>query len=139
MIEGFAWRAAENDDLALIADSWLKTYRHSPVVANIRDGAFYTGHKRVVVSCLEACGAWVVCLADDPRVIVGWICAGPGLLHYVYVKAAFRRNGIALDMLRPLGLDVSPLIVTHYNDRVRKWQRTRDVRFDPYLLPARAT
>jgi GNAT superfamily N-acetyltransferase len=38
-------------------------------------------------------------LDGEPDVFLGWACGAAGVLHYVYVKHAFRENGIARDLV----------------------------------------
>lgn len=39
---------------------------------------------------------------------VGWVCASPGQLHYVYVKRRFRRAGLAGELLLHAMLNTKP-------------------------------
>ena len=38
---------------------------------------------------------WIASPVDDPTLYLGWICASPEVLHFVYVKRKLRRQGIA--------------------------------------------
>lgn len=48
----------------------------------------------------EGARLWLAFVPDDADpMFVGWICASPGVLHYVYVKRNFRRKRIASSLL----------------------------------------
>ena len=97
-------------------------------------GAFSDdGHWGVVDRCLT--GPRVVLVAHpegDEDTILGWTCAELDVLHYVYVKAPFRRLGIARTLLgryKPL------TTCTHWTPVIREWaSRGRAYTFNPYLL-----
>ena len=47
--------------------------------------------------------------------LIGFICAEPPVLHYVYVEPKFRRHGTATEMLRRVGMSRhTPCQITHW-------------------------
>ena len=46
----------------------------------------------------------VMCVANDPACIVGWCCADVDVLFYVYIKAAFRKMGMATALMNEFEL-----------------------------------
>ena len=105
-------RPATADDLPFIFNSWLKAYKHSSLFAKrIKHEVFFKYHHAVVERIL-ARGATVLVATpvDDQNTILGYVVAEPldvPTLHFVYVKAPFRRFGIgrqlALAMVARLG------------------------------------
>jgi len=59
----------------------------------------------------------VLCDADEPDVIFGWICYEHAptftVVHYIYVKNAFRKIGLARRMVGGVGLDVGRVVYTY--------------------------
>lgn len=137
----FAVRPARRTDAHFIASSWLKSYRDSPATAAVPSQTFYYWHHRVIEVVLARAAVLVACDPDDPDTIVGWACAeampGALVLHYVYVKHAFRRFGIARALVRALqaaepGTD--QIFATHATRRALGIMREHDIFLNPYLL-----
>lgn len=81
----------------------------------------------------------IACLKDDPDVIIGFALAEPGeyVLHYMYVKRAFRRFGVATEILGYMGLELSRCTVTHVTDdllTISKSKQYPNLTYNPYLL-----
>lgn len=130
-----AVRLARAADLAFIRNSWLRNYHEHGHLSHVPNGVFFSddGHWGVVDRCLT--GPRVVLVAHpegDEDTILGWTCAELDVLHYVYVKAPFRRLGIARTLLgryKPL------TTCTHWTPVIREWaSRGRAYTFNPYLL-----
>lgn len=75
-----------------IASSWCATYRRiAPLGMPV--GLWAEGQRRIIRD-LEPCTVALV-TPDAPHTIHAWVCASPGVLHYVYVAQPLRRLGIA--------------------------------------------
>lgn len=102
-----------------------------PVPREVYDAAQERRIKRV----LARAAVRVVCDADAPEVVYGWACYEPGRpsrVHYVYVKAAWRRHGFARALLEPLGPD---FVFTARTQLVEPLLgRLPRAQFNPYLL-----
>lgn len=91
-------RPASASDVAYIASTWA---------AGDSDLAHQTRRlHRVIGALLGRPAAFQMIAFDDqePSVIVGWVCAERGVLHYIYVREPFRRVGIATLLLDVAGL-----------------------------------
>lgn len=133
MIDGLSIRRATEADVGIIVASWQQGCYGSEFWGDkaVRLGDFKRGHRRVIARCLlDAC--IVACDEIDPRVVIGWACGAPGVLHYVYVKRKFRGDGIARALLDAIGAGEGPLTVTHMTGAIRRWNRP--VEFNPYLV-----
>lgn len=90
-------------ELHLVLSSWKRSYRdYCPQLAQ---DAYYRLQGAV---CDEILSRFPLLLAardpDAPAVVLGWICAEPAqqggvLVHYAYVKQAYRRQNIAKRLL----------------------------------------
>lgn len=121
----------------------------------LTDTVFFYEHRVVAERLLSGCTVDVACPQDDPHIILGWSCVGEqdgiNVVHYVYTKRDFRRQGIAGFLLKHRGIDPSaPTVFTHMpppvfdsagrlkpNGRWKEaWLRERASQwvFDPYLL-----
>lgn len=92
-------RGARKDDISFIFDSWLRSWRKSPWAGVVPNNVYFP-LTRSVIEQLVARGAEfkVACLADNPDLILGWIChelTGPdAVVHYVYTKDPYLSLGI---------------------------------------------
>jgi len=90
-------RKADEGDISFIYSSWLKSYaaqnKDQPKIT------VYKMHREVARRLLEDGITLVACMEDNPDQVLGWLCAQriPKFLviHYCYVKAPFRRFGLA--------------------------------------------
>lgn len=113
VIDGIEYliRPGRASDHSFVVESWVMSYRHQ---SRAKDAgrSYLRGHKRLVRGLLERTPLRVACLAEDDDVIVGWACLVEGdmpLVHYGFVKEAFRGKGIARALFanvldKPLGV-----------------------------------
>ncbi len=133
-------RLAVVDDLAFFYSAALQSYFYSSRATHgLLPETFYKEHKRLLAKILQAPKAMmaIACLDDDPRVIVGFILAEPlaDILHYVYVKQAFRRFGVAKRLLAHLELSLDVCTVTHWtSDMASIGAKRPGMIYNPYLL-----
>lgn len=87
-------RPAAPEDLNLIRHDWFLSYRHS---TDVRPDVYDRGQNALMERLIERCPPIVASLEAVPEEIVGWVCRDvvSPVVHYVYVKHAFRRVGIA--------------------------------------------
>lgn len=93
-------RPVRSDDVALITNSWLTSYRDSCHVWGVPDRSYYWCEHKVLEHLIPRSAVVVACLEEDPNVILGWIAYemaedGVMVLHYLYVKKHFRGMNIA--------------------------------------------
>jgi len=127
-------RPATTADLPFIRNSWLRSYHDGQVARHVPNDVYFAnaGHWGVVDRCLRTGATAVASPPGDDGTIVGWACGLGGVLHYVYVKAPFRRLGIAKALLACFpGLSAC----THWMPVVKEWaDRGHPLVFNPYLL-----
>lgn len=101
------FRALEPSDVHFVLSSWLKSYRPScPLVS---DEVYFREQKRLILHLLEDTSVVLACDPVDPGVIWGYLVGaahpdGFGVVHFVYVKHALRRFGIARALLAHAGI-----------------------------------
>lgn len=89
-------RLAENgSDLALVYATW----RNALWFAEKRDPAasddFYREATQTIKDKLKTADARIAYLSEDPDMLLGWAVLTGTHLEFVYVKADYRRSGIA--------------------------------------------
>lgn len=130
-------------ETALIYQSWLRCY--------IDDGLFtkavprnisYPNHKRLVDGILAKSQVIVLSPEDDLDQILGYVVAEPigdvGVVHFIYVKRAFRRFGFARRLLNMVRSELhssinSSMFCTHMT-RDGGFLKKHGLVYNPYLL-----
>lgn len=102
-----AYRPATAEDEAFIYATWLRAqYYGTPFYRAMKASSFYqfyTPFVKIVLSSPDTV-VQVACLADSPETILGYVVySHQDVLHGVYVKMAWRRQGIAKTLLRGYG------------------------------------
>ncbi len=100
-------------DRAYVACSWGGSYRsYSP------EGAYPSRaprrHRVVIDRALDEHGAILAVLPGALETVHAWVCAGDGILHYVYVAGAVRGHGVARALVRLALGDYPARIVTSH-------------------------
>lgn len=104
-------------------DSWF---------SKIPKQVFMDNYKNVAESLVQKATVKVACLKDDPDVIIGYSILSNDYqtIHYVYVKAAWRKQGIARSILPQY-----PTTVTHLTELGHQLiTKFNGVIFNPFKL-----
>lgn len=96
-------RKGRATDVPFVISSWLKSYNAwlKPVE---REAGYWQAHKYVIAALLERATLYIAASDHNDDIIYGWACledGDPAVIHYVYVKAPYRRAGIARSLLEP--------------------------------------
>lgn len=134
-------RAATQDDRPLIFATWLRSYRHgSQFPRHIEERSYFAAHHSIIETLLDRSIVSIAHPINDPDVILGWsvvevVAPLSVVVHFVYVKPAFRRAGIARQLLTPYvataervqySHDTFPARVPEVAAHMARWQ------FNPY-------
>jgi GNAT superfamily N-acetyltransferase len=128
------------EDLAFFYKSCLHHYKHSSLYTRyINDEVFYDSHHYLITQCLRRPTAVLrfASLAEDPNIVFGFIWADlePETVHYIYVKKAFRRLGIARLLIDDVFDDDQEIYFTHMTrDAGFIIEKIKGFIYNPYLL-----
>lgn len=135
-------RGATNADDSFIFATWLRSYRHSSQFAKrITNEVYFKRHHKVIERILERTGvtALVAVLPDDPTIILGYLIGEQfqhmPVIHFVYVKQAFRNNGIAQALFNEANFSPDHCAYSHRTYEL-DWieQKFPGLTYDPYLI-----
>lgn len=121
------------DDLSMVFDSWLKSWRTSKW-AGVIPNHLYFATQRAAIEELLLRGA-VIKVAHPsgrPDIILGWACGeekeGKTVLHYLYTKDPFLGLGIPALLIGALPGD-KPGFVTHKLPlkELKDWRHTPEM------------
>jgi len=126
-------------DEAFLIATWIKSNRSSPATRAVPTPIYLIGQRYRIMKCLkaESTRILVACDSDESNLIYGYAVWGvPSILHYVYVKKAYRGAGVAKALLeQPQGTAV---LYTHRSPEIWVERLLRDKYinyvYNPYLL-----
>lgn len=124
-------RQAIPEDLNFVMATWLRgLYYGNPWFKEIKKDNFMAKYHDIITKVLskETTRVKVAALIDDQNIILGYSVQEPALLHWIFVKEAWRRMGIA-KRLTPERIDVT----THLTVLGRKL-KPQDMEFNPFLI-----
>lgn len=131
-----AIRVGQPADHPLIFNSWLKSFRDSPICKGVPNTQFYAGHHSLIERSLPLSMVRVACDVSKPTEIYGYAVAQSfpeGLcLHWIYVKHAFRGFGIAKLLEKSFEATIAS-----YSHRVKNMERMlkdRNYIYNPYYF-----
>jgi GNAT superfamily N-acetyltransferase len=121
-----SYRGATPEDLPFIQSSWGSSYyAGTHAVKILTPDEFHFCHRPLRERFFEQPNTQIiVCTPDDDRwLILGWIATelipSASIIHYVYVKSAFKGQGIARELIKRT-VKSSPVIYTHLTERAAK-------------------
>lgn len=133
-------------DLPFILSTWLRNYRHSATgfTQAIDKDIYYEFHHLVISRILSRSGARILLAVDrqDPKVIFGYLVWEPlpesDVVHYGYVKKAFRNMGVFKTLLGEAKIRPNKIFYTHQTELgkklVEKEREGWECRYHPYLI-----
>ena len=120
---GILLRKPEPDDRAIrfVLDSWCKTVaaeppwdfatpRHTPPLPH---PLLIYEHDTILKKIIHKSTITLACDPDDPDTVWGYVCSDGELLHFIYVKSAFRGFGIGGCLLRSAGIPKGRMMISH--------------------------
>lgn len=128
--EGMTLRGMGAGDVAFVYSTWLQSYQRR--FRKLPDRKYFKAQRERVDRIVQA--TRIACLPGAESTIHGYVCGGPGLLHYVYVPFELRQQGLARWMVaRVCG---EKLTMTHFWPWARLpagWSRRSDIPWEQKL------
>lgn len=131
----------ESTDLGFVYDAWTRGAHEVEPAKYVPWDLFRLRQGQHINRCRSLGQTLVLCHSLDPAQLEGFICygqqAGAFLLHWLYVKSMFRRQGVASRLMTQVCPDwrERPVMVTQWS-RGLKLLRERFTNFtlDPYWV-----
>jgi hypothetical protein len=122
--ELITYRTAKPEDIAFIFSTWLRGLRYgNKAFEAIPSRLYYTEMHKAVEEVLRNTLINVACLKNDPDTVLGYSVTSPKILHWVFVKKAWRGVGIGRDLIPN---DV--VLLTSSTESVKKFIKESNVR-----------
>lgn len=129
----YAIRAGKESDKSFILATFLRgLYYGESWYSEIPKDIFMLNYKKVGEYLFNNSSIIVACLPDDPDVILGYsiVSKDNTKLHFMYVKSAWRKQGIGRSILPH-----SITIVTHLTNLGKSLlPKLKNVIFDPFAI-----
>jgi len=133
-------RDADQEDLPLIYNSWLKQYRESPFSYGVSNGVFYSQHRKLIDHLITKATLKICCDPNDPTKIYSWACGevyDTPVIHFVYTKKPHRNKGLCKMLLAEFGWEPGTHVVsTHFMKykNSKYLNKEKKIIYNPYLL-----
>jgi GNAT superfamily N-acetyltransferase len=130
-------RKAVPEDAPFIFNSWLKSFRKSPLARNICSTVYFSEHHKVIERLLRSCDVTLACNPDDPTQLYGYAVMenkdGVDVFHYIYVKHTFRRLGIAKTLKDDMQSTDAASVYTHHTQWADRIAPRYNMVYSPYV------
>lgn len=102
-------RDGRPEDLPLIIRTWVSCNRRSPASWGVPTPVYLTGQRALVLRILGVSCAIVAVDPDDDAHVYGYVVwQAPSVVHYLFVKEAYRRVGLASTLLAAARRQLEP-------------------------------
>lgn len=131
------FRTLETEDESFIYNSWLKSFRNSPLAKPLCNEVYFRNHKLIINNILQRSTTLLACNPEDSSQIYGYIVyemlRGVPIVHYVYTKYTYRKLGIAKQLFEAT-IKSKPLLISHYTSNLKPHMDKLELIFDPYKM-----
>lgn len=131
-------RKLDESDLNFIYSTWLNgLYYGNDFNKLMEKKLFMNKYKQLIYNLIEkpTINIKIACLKEQSDVVLGYsIGESDNILHYIFVKPAWRKIGIGTDLLPEKWDSISiypPITQTGFNIIGHKYKH---IRFDPYII-----
>jgi predicted GNAT family acetyltransferase len=131
-------KVKSNEHLHFCISYWLRQYKtNSQFAKSICNEVYYDEHRKRAMACLNI-NAVIYSDPKSPDHFIGFLCGIPlqnkNILHYVYVKKAFRGHGVARAMFNHVFKPKDEIIITHQGDIMGLKNNHNKLTFNPYIF-----
>lgn len=142
-------RGAMIGDVAILRDSWLRSFRQSYHVRGVESPIYFKEHRRIVDILLGRGTTLVMCDKAQPDFVFGWVNFEVEdnwiILHFLYVKGPYQDYKLGTQMMQAI-IESEPnargILYTHQTKAGKSWAAKMTERapedlpvvYDPYFL-----
>lgn len=131
-------RNATEADVPFIFNSWLKSYRGSSSAKAVSNPVYFEFQHKAIEKLLQRSQVFMLCSAEDSTQVYGYIVTEEveqvPIMHYCYVKYAFRGMGLCSALMKHAKLDKNKGgFYTHDTHAAAKLLGKTKFVYNPYL------
>lgn len=125
----------------LLYNAWLKSYGKSSEARRMSSKVYFQNYTKIIDGILEDCYVAFALNPDDLDQILGFVAFSYDedinltVIHYVYVKEAFRKLGLAKKLMEQIQpkLGDEPMICTFANHIFDELREKYLLAYDPFM------
>lgn len=128
-------REFKPEDVNFIISCWVKSSYKSSTGYKERLGVYHRGIDSLIKKKYDRKEllAYVACMEDDPDLLLGFVVIGMDMsLHYVYVKEAFKRQGIGTKLLDHVFKSRKEIKASFWTKDIKYIQKIYKVEYDRF-------
>lgn len=124
-------REPTEGDIPFLVSTWRNALLYSsPTFQHVKKESLIKHYTPVILGLLNKSDVRVACLDSDPDIIIGYAVTIGSTLHFVYVKKAWRNQGICTILLG----ETKYKHLTHLTKTGLALAQKRGWEFDPFLI-----
>jgi hypothetical protein len=104
-------REMQDEDLPFVVASWVDSQRATDQWRAVPIQTYKAGMRARVARLVERSTVLVACDIEDAAHLLGCVVAGSGVIHFLFVKGAFRGFGLGKELARAAIPDVGTVDV----------------------------
>lgn len=137
----YIFRPYVKDDIHFIQNSWANSYfKGASYNIYLSAEEFNASHRPIREAFfIQPNATAIICAAkEDPSLVIGWIAlekppkADAIIVHYIYVKQAFKDMGIATELLNKAN-KAKYLLFTHLTEKVERIMRRNPEKYGTFF------
>lgn len=120
------------EDRTFVHSSWHTSYWKLWAESKVKRTIYSTSQDKRIKRILDKqIPTFIAFFHEAPSEILGWACVEGDTLHYIYVKAAYRKHGIGTVLMKSIGsTQYSHLTDSHG----RRFLSKHNLTYNPYTL-----
>ena len=132
------FRPVRTTDMAYIIKTWSVDFHKNYPTVHVPNQIYFPNQNKIITNIINACGATICCIDDEPDTIVGFIVAQhlndqDVMIHWAQTKGIFRKMGI-LNSLLEIAVGDKNLFCSHHFRLFDTFQTKYKFIYDPTSL-----
>lgn len=127
-------------DANFVYNSWLKSYSSSAAVTLLSKRVYYKIFHDIISELMRSAKISVLCEKEDQEHIYGYIVTENDgedkIVHYIYIKAPYRKAKLAESLCANQGVfSAKKVVYSHYTEAAKSLlAKCNSIEYNPFLL-----
>lgn len=120
-------------DEAFVSSTFLKAIRYgNQFYSEMEKNSYFHNYTLALKALLAKRTTNMVCLAEDPDVILGYIICDPSqhIIDFIFIKSTWRKKGLTKLLIN----DIIYSWATHFTKPGLAIMKAKNIKFDPWRL-----
>jgi GNAT superfamily N-acetyltransferase len=114
------------EDWAYVISSFIGSYHNFGITGELElpPRHFFRFMRGKMTGLRDLADIHIACDPEDKNLILGWSCTQGPILHYLYVKRFYRKQGLGVQLLAPLA-GYREIYCAHWTPLFEKFSRNK--------------